>query len=272
MTRERLTITLKKELLDKIDALVDGQKVRNRSHAIESLLTKATHQHPAKVLILAGGRGVKDPASGVDMPKAMLVVSGKPLLEHTIDSLKNRGLVDIVISCGKDSKNLRTHFGNGERFGVSITYLSQEGLKAGTAQPVASAREALGNQTFILLYGDVVTDLNVLDLLEYHKHQRGSIVTMALTSVERVSLWGLARLQGSKISAFEEKPTVPGTFSRLINAGVYCMEQTIFEYIGPDAVKLESDVFPRLAEEGRLSGYAFDGRWQDVSVPDVVAS
>ena len=186
MTRERLTITLKKELLDRIDSLVDGQKIRNRSHAIESLLTKATHQHPAKVLILAGGKGIKDQLDN-DIPKAMLPLAGKPLLEHTIVSLKSRGLDEIIISCGKDSQNIRSYFGNGDRHGVSITYLSQEGLP-GTAQPLAQARDTLGSQTFVLMYGDVSTDLNLLDLLEFHRHQRGSVATMALTSVEHVSM------------------------------------------------------------------------------------
>ena len=70
--------------------------------------------------------------------------------------------------------------------------------------------------------------------------------------------------------SFEEKPENPTTFSRLVNAGVYIMEPAIFDYIHSDSVKLESDVFPRLAEEGRLSGYAFEGKWRDVS--DLVLS
>jgi len=227
-----------------------------------------SHQHPAKVLILAGGKGVKD-QSGNDMPKAMLPVSGKPLLEHTLASLSSRGFNEIVISCGRDSQGLQSYFGDGKRFGASITYLSQGGIP-GTAQPLAQAKNALGSQTFVLLYGDVSTDLNILDLLEFHKHQRGSVATMALTSVEHVSMWGLARLQGSRICSFEEKPINPTTYSRLVNAGIYVMEPAIFDYINSSSIKLESDVFPRLAEEGRLSGYAFEDAWRDVS--DLVLS
>ncbi|MEK7827956.1 MAG: sugar phosphate nucleotidyltransferase, partial [Thermodesulfobacteriota bacterium] len=265
MTRERLTITLRKDLLEKIDSLIDGQKIRNRSHAIESLLSKATHHHPVKVLILAGGKGVKDPDSGKVIPKAMLPIFGKPLLEHTITGLHERGLDDIVISCGTGSERIKSFFGTGEKFGVSLVYLSQDGLAPGTAQPLRAAQAAMGSGSFIVLYGDVLTDLNILDLLEFHKQQRGSIATMTLTSVEHVSMWGLARLQGSRIASFEEKPENPTTFSHLVNAGVYVMEPALFRYIAPDALKLERDVFPRLAEEGRLSGYAFDGTWEDVS-------
>ncbi len=265
MTRERLTITLRKDLLDTIDALVDGQKIRNRSHAIESLLTKATHHRAVKVLILAGGRGIKDPSTHKEIPKAMLLMEGKPLLEHTLGMLKERGLDDITISCGKGCESIKEYFGDGSRFDVTIAYISQESLTPGTAQPLAHAKDAVGNDTFVMMYGDVATNLNILDLLEFHKHQRGSAATMALTSVEHVSMWGLARLQGSKISSFEEKPENPTTFSRLVNAGVYVMEPAIFQYIDADAVKLESDVFPRLAEEGRLSGYPFEGKWEDVS-------
>jgi mannose-1-phosphate guanylyltransferase len=88
---------------------------------------------------------------------------------------------------------------------------------------------------------------------------------MALTSAEVVDEWGLAKLQGNRVVEFEEKPQNPKTFSRLINAGIYMMGTEAFNYIGSKANKLERDIFPRLAEEGKLFGYPYEGLWLDIS-------
>ena len=116
-----------------------------------------------------------------------------------------------------------------------------------------------------MLYGDVLSDIDYGDFVEFHKNQKAAVCTMSLTSSDAVNMWGLARLQGNRIVAFEEKPQNPKTFSKLINAGIYMMEPEVFGIIKPQANKLESDVFPRLAEEGRLYGYPYEGLWLDIS-------
>ena len=129
---------------------------------------------------------------------------------------------------------------------------------------MVQAKEYLNN-SFLLLYGDVLSDVDYGDFVEFHRAQKTAICTMALTSTESVDMWGLARLQGNKIVEFEEKPKNPKTFSRLVNAGLYLMEPEIFKFIDIKSVKLESDVFPRLAEEGKLFGYPYEGLWLDIS-------
>ena len=109
------------------------------------------------------------------------------------------------------------------------------------------------------------TDINFSALLDFHSVRHNIVATMALASAENVSMWGVARLVGTRVTQFEEKPKVPKTQSHLVNAGIYVMEPTIFGYIKPEAAKLERDVLPRLAEEGKLAGYSFEGLWQDVS-------
>lgn len=264
MPRERLTITLRTDLLAKIDACVDGDKIRNRSHAIEHLLGKALHVDPIKALILAGGKGSYDVKTNREVPKALLDIGGKPLLSSTIENLKNQGIEDIFISLGKGGQQIRDVFGNGSLFGVSLTYIEQDQSVPGTAQPLLQA-EQFFSKTFLLLYGDVRADVNFHDVIEFHHAQRGVLATMVLTSVERVSMWGLVRMHGSKVASFEEKPNNPSTHSRLVNTGMYVMEPAIFQYISRDFRKLESDVFPRLAEEGKLAGYPFEGAWMDVT-------
>ncbi len=267
MKRERITITLKPDLLKALDSTIDGNRVRNRSHAAELALSKALLKKPVKALILAGGRDIRLPQLGREMPKSLLPIQGRPLLEHAILRLKASGLDEIIISIGQSGQKIRDHFRNGSRFGVNISYIEQNQIKRGTAQPLHQAQAQLMDNNFLLIYGDVLANIDFGDFLEFHEQQKNLVATMALASVERVSMWGVARLVGSKVAEFQEKPKNPTTQSHLVNAGIYVMSPKIFEYLTPEMIKLESDLFPRLAEENRLGGYSFGGNWCDVSTP-----
>ena len=83
--------------------------------------------------------------------------------------------------------------------------------------------------------------------------------------------WGVARMSGSTITSFEEKPKKPSTKSHLVNAGMYVVDPQFFDYISQADKRLESDVLPRLAEEGRLSGFPLDGLWYDIATPEIYA-
>ncbi|MDR3643061.1 MAG: sugar phosphate nucleotidyltransferase [Candidatus Doudnabacteria bacterium] len=274
MNRERLTITLRADLLKQLDGLIDGQRLRNRSHAIEYFLSRSLGAQNLKVLVLAGGKPVYFDSEKKALPKAMVKIAGKPLLEQTLLRLKASKFSEVIISIGEGGENIENYFGDGSRFGISITYLYQKELSgrhepgrymSGNAQPLLQAREILAGGPFLLLYGDVLSDVDFGDLVEFHRAQKSSVCTMALTSAESVNMWGLARLQGNRVVEFEEKPKNPKTFSRLVNAGVYMAEPEIFSFISQKCQKLESDVFPRLAEEGKLFGYPYEGLWLDIS-------
>jgi len=265
MSRERLTITLKDELLKALDAQIDGDKLRNRSHAIEYFLSRELRVKSVKVLIMAGGKPVYFESEKKTLPKAMVKIAGKPLLEQTLNRLKSLKFNEVIISISETGEVIRDYFGDGSSMGIKISYLQQSKGNKGNAQPLAEAKKILGSGSFMLLYGDVLSDVDYIDLVEFHKNQKFGVCTMALSSAESVSMWGLARMQGNKIVEFEEKPKNPKTSSRLINAGIYIMSSEIFDYIPKTAIKLESDVFPRLAEEGKLCGYPFEGLWLDIS-------
>lgn len=267
MKRQRITITLRQDLVKILDATVDGRLIRNRSHAVESVLSKVLLKKPVKALILAGGRGLRVSQFGRETPKCLLPVQGRPLLEHTIVKLKAGGITDVIISINPDGQKIRDFFRNGSRFGVNITYIEQKQIKKGTAQPLRQAQTQLMDNNFLLIYGDVLAEINFADFLEFHENQKNLVATMALASVDRVSEWGVARLIGSKVAEFQEKPKHPTTQSHLVNAGIYVMSPQIFEYLTPEMTKLESDLLPRLAEENRLGGYSFGGNWCDVSTP-----
>ncbi len=264
MNRERLTITLRSDLLKALDAEVDGDRLRNRSHAIEYFLSRSLGHKTVKVLILAGGKPVYFESEKKALPKAMVKIAGKPLLEQTLQRLKSAKLTDVYISVGEGGNIIEDYFGDGSKMGLNITYIIQDKKNQGNSQPVSQARQFLDGP-FLLLYGDVLSDIDYGDLVEFHRSQKSATCTMALTSTEAVNLWGLARLQGNRVVEFEEKPQNPKTFSRLVNAGLYMVEPEIFKFIDAKSSKLESDVFPRLAQEGKLFGYPYEGLWLDIS-------
>lgn len=270
MARERLTITLKQEILDALDANIDGDRLRNRSHAIEYYLSKSLGQKALKVLILAGGKPVDFGSSqGGRLPKAMVKIAGKPLLEQTLLKLKAAKFQEIIISIGEGGDSIKNHFKDGESLGLNIKYIEQDKKINGPAGALLQAKDLVGHGSFLLLYGDVLSDVDYTDLIQFHSLNSPSVCTMTLTSTESAGLWGLAKLQGSRVVEFEEKPKSPKTFSRLINAGIYIMGPEIFRYIkgegGKGVAKLESGAFPRLAQEGKLYGYVYEGLWLDIS-------
>lgn len=269
MKRQRITITLKSEVLKALDKAVDGVNIRNRSHAAEVLLSAKLLKPKVKALILAGGREIRLPQLGREIPKALLPVNGRPLLEHMILRLKKAGVEEVIISISSGGQKIRDYFRDGHRFGVSMTYLDQTQLKKGTAQPLKQAQGQLMDSRFLLLYGDVLADIDFVDFLDFHETQKNPVATMALASAEKVSMWGQIRLVGSKIVNFEEKPKNTTSQSHLVNAGLYVMSPKIFEYLENNMLKLEAELFPRLAEEGKLSGYSFGGNWYDVSSAEV---
>ena len=267
MDRSRLTITLKKDILRQLDEYIDGSRIRNRSHAIEYVLTKHFAPKIKKALILAGGKGLKMRPFTYEMPKTMIPVNGRPVLEYIIENLRRYDVRDLIISIGHQGQKIRQYFGDGSKFGVKISYLEQGKTETGTAAPVLRAKKLLIDNPFFVYYGDVLANLDLADMIDFHL-ANNSLVTMALTSVNRSSDWGVVRVQGNHVYSFLEKPDQRKDLSKVINAGVYIFEPNIFGYLA-GANKLEHDVFPTLVEQRKLFGYLFAGQWFDVGDPEI---
>lgn len=265
--RERLTITLRSDLLPTIDATIDGSRIRNRSHAIEYLIQSALKPKSRRALILAGGKGVHMRPLTYEMPKAMLPVKGRPILEYTIERLRNADIRDILILVGHLGEKIREHFGDGERFGVKIRYI-EEKVEEGTAAPLRLAAPHLKGQPFLLIYGDTLIDLDLADLVKSHA-ESGALATIALTSAENPSEFGVVRMHGDRIVEFLQKPPRRAQLSHLIFTGVGVLSTEVIDLIpkrGP--AMLETHVFPKLAEQKNLAGYVFEGQWFDIGTPE----
>jgi len=267
MDRSRLTITLKKDILKQLDEYIDGARIRNRSHAIEYVLSKYFAPKIKRAVILAGGKGLKMRPFTYEMPKAMIPVAGRPVLEHIIENLRRYDVRDLIVSVGYKGNKIKQYFGDGSRLGVKITYLDQGQAEVGTAAPILQAKKIIGDNSFLVYYSDVLANIDLDDMIDFHLSTNG-LMTMALTSVIKPSDWGVVRLQGGKVFSYLEKPDQRKDLSHVINAGIYIFEPKIFDYL-QNAKRLEKDVFPKLVEQRKLFGYMFAGQWYDVGNPEI---
>jgi NDP-sugar pyrophosphorylase family protein len=266
--RERVSLTLDKNVLKTVDSTIDGNKIRNRSHAVELLLSKALgEKRVKKAFILAGGKGTRLRPITYEIPKPMVPIQGRPLLEHTIEFLKKYEIRDIILSIGFLGDKIREHFGNGSKFGVKISYVD-ETEPTGTAGPLRLAAPFLEGHHFLMINGDNLFNLDLNNMIHTH-FEKNCKATIALASVSDPTKYGVARLKGQKITEFVEKPKLKDAPSNLINAGVYLLSPKVLDLI-PNKVfsMIETEVFPKLIEEDEFYGYVMEGQWLPAGTPE----
>jgi len=259
--KERITITLEKDIIEQIDKRIDGDVIKNRSSQIEILLSNALgYNMPKKAVILAGGKGERLKPLTEKIPKALVEVNGKTLTEHLFGLFKKFGIREIIMCVGHMREKIIEYYGDGSKFGVNITYI-EETSPLGTAGPLRLARKHL-DSSFIVSNGDELKDINLPRMFRLHK-RKDALATIALTTVDDPSHYGVARLSGSRILEFVEKPKKNEAPSNLINAGLYIMEPEVLDMISSGHSMLEKDIFPKIAGMQRLRGYPFAGQWFD---------
>lgn len=217
-----------------------------------------------KAVILVGGQGTRLQPLTFYMPKPMVPVLNRPFLEHTIANLKQHGISDIVLALSYLPEVIQNYFGDGAGLGVRMAY-AIETEPLGTAGAVKNAEEYLDG-TFIVLNGDVFTEIDIGDMLAYHR-QKQAKATIALTWVDNPSAFGVVETDSDgRVRRFIEKPR-PGTATtNWINAGVYILEPDIMEDIPTNRhYMFEKGLFPSLLERKELVyGYPFNGYWLDM--------
>lgn len=256
MNRSRVTITLQDELLRQIDRLIDGTRVKNRSHAIESLLLKELGERRlTTAVILAGGRGIAAPGGG-RMSRVLAPYRGGLFLEHVFAWLRREGIEEVIIGASELTAGIEAKIGAGDRYGLHVTYLPADRGTAGVLRHLVNRLPG----TFLMMNGDVLAEASLSEMLAFHRQQR-AVCTLALTSVPAPAAFGNIVLQGNRITDFIEKPKAGEEESYLINAGLYLMEPEIFNALSPRHLSLEKDLFPALAKAGKLGGYFLPGEW-----------
>ena len=180
-----------------------------------------------KAIILAGGLGTKlREITGEETPKPMILIAGKPFLEHQIRFLKDHGIEDIIIAVHHHSNKIKSYFGTGHRWGVKITY-SEEDVPLGTAGAIKNAQKYVDG-SFLVLNGCSYSQINLNDLINFHKRNL-NYSTISLAKTKNPINYGNVIVNENKIIDFSEKtnPSEEG----LISTGIYIFEPKIFDYL-----------------------------------------
>ncbi|MGZ7067760.1 MAG: DUF4954 family protein [Methanobacterium sp.] len=220
---------------------------------------------------MAGGKGTRLRPLTLIRPKPMIPLVNKPIIQYTVDRLKKFGLEDIIMTLNYMSTNIKNYFKDGTSFGVDIKY-SVEKWPLGTGGSVKKAQKYI-DDTFMVVSGDVLTDVDFNDVLKFHK-EKGALVTMVLTEIEDPTHFGIAVMDNdNKITEYLEKPAPEDVFSNVANTGIYILEPEIFEFFQEKEEKSEldfsKDIFPEvIKKDAGIYGYVFNGYWNDVGRPE----
>ena len=208
-----------------------------------------------KAMILAAGEGTRLQPLTLTCPKPMLPIGNRPLLEHNILLLRDHGIREIVVNLHHLPDKITDFFGDGSKWDVSLHYSYEETLlgSAGALKKV----ESFFDDTFVVLYGDLFTHINIESLL--YKHQTlGADVTVAVNEISNPCEKGIVSLdEQGWITRFVEKPKPEQVFSNLANAGVYALEPEVLNWIPPQTVcDFGHHIFPWLLKnKKRVAGY-----------------
>lgn len=221
-----------------------------------------------KAMIMAAGVGSRLEPITKTLPKPMVPVQDKPIMEHIINLLSYYGVHNIIANLYYLPGVIKAYFGDGSDFGVKLLYSEEEALK-GTAGGVKN-NEWFLDETFIVMSGDALTDIDLAEFIRFHRRKK-ALATIALKRVEDVERFGVVVTKDTgEISAFQEKPKKEEALSNLVNTGIYIFEPEIFKYIPPDTVfDFGKQLFPLLVREGLpFYGYPMKGYWRDIGTLD----
>lgn len=216
-----------------------------------------------KAVILAGGKGMRLRPYTTSFPKPLVPVGNKPILEIVLDQLRSNGITDFTLAVGHLAELIMAYFSNRKEFDIPIKY-SKEKKPLGTVGSLTLLKDEL-NETFLVMNGDVLSDINYRKLIDDHK-KSNSIATIALTKRSVEIDFGVVGLDGkNSIVEYREKPTI----SHFVSMGVYIFEAEIFDYIEPNKRFDLPDLVKKLIKNGEyVNGYIHDGYWLDIGRPE----
>lgn len=230
-----------------------------------------------KVVILAGGMGTRISEESQLRPKPMIEIGGRPILWHIMKWYASFGFYEFIVCCGYKGHMIKEYFTHYDSYqadsmhdlstGMITTQdavtepwkvtLVDTGLKTLTAGRILKVREYIGNEAFMLTYGDGVSDVDIYRLLEFHQKNR-CIATITTTRPE--GRFGAVKIEqnSGRVESFKEKARKDQSW---VNAGFMVMQPEIFEFLGDGSEMLETSPFERLAQAGEMDAYRHDGFW-----------
>src|SRR6476660_6099129 len=221
-----------------------------------------------QALVLVGGEGTRLRPLTLTQPKPAVPLVDRPFIRFMVDWLGRHGVDDVVMACGFRAELLRQALGERTEAGTEIRDVSED-EPLGTAGPIRLAADSgLLDERFMVLNGDVLTDLDLSALQAFHE-DREAVASLALFPVDDPTSYGLVRRDESgAVRGFLEKPDPEEIDTDEINAGAYVLDRTVVDLIPPGrSVSIERDVFPRLVGQG-LFGLRLEGYWMDIGTPE----
>lgn len=221
-----------------------------------------------KGIILVGGEGTRLRPLTSRLPKPMVPIANRPLMERMIDWIRGHGITDIVLAMGYLPDQIRDYFGDGSRAGVNLTYVV-ENSPLGTAGAVKNAAGHLTSTCFVF-NGDILTDLDLGAMLRAHRAANAQI-SISLTPVEDPTQFGVVEFDtDNRVERFTEKPKREEVRSNLINAGTYILEPRVLDYVPNGQFSMfERELFPqRVAAGDTVLAYPSTAYWIDIGTPD----
>lgn len=229
-----------------------------------------------KVILLAGGRGTRLAEETSIRPKPMVEIGGKPMLWHIMSIYASHGYQDFLVACGYKGELVKEYFRNAflasSDFVIDLSDgavevvtpsrlpwkvgLVDTGMDTMTGGRIRRLAKWLGNETFMVTYGDGVGNVNIKELVAFHR-AHGRLATV--TAVRPPARFGDLAMDGDRVRAFQEKPQ---TSEGWINGGFFVLEPGVLPYIAGDDTSLEREPLDRLAQEGQLMAYRHPGFWQ----------
>ena len=215
-----------------------------------------------KAVVLAGGKGTRLAPYTQILPKPLMPIGNLPILEVLIRQMKRAGIDEIVITVGHLAELLRSYFKDGSRYGVKISY-SMEDQPLGTAGPL-SLLDGL-DETFLVTNGDVLTTLQIGDLVAFHRENRAA-ATIAMHTREVKIDFGVIQIDGDhRVTGYIEKPS----YDYSVSMGIYVFDSSVLEHIPHNQYLDFPDLVLKLLAAGKkVLGYPYAGYWQDLGRPD----
>jgi glucose-1-phosphate cytidylyltransferase len=230
-----------------------------------------------KAVILAGGLGTRISEESTVRPKPMIEIGGKPILWHILKTYSHHGINDFVICCGYKGYVIKEYFANyflhmsdvtfdmsnnsmqvhqrfAEPWKVTLVDTGEDTMTGGRLKRVADYVK--DEDVFCMTYGDGVSDVNVTELIAFHRAQN---VKATLTATIPPGRFGALDLKGSKVNSFMEKPKGDGA---MINGGFFVLSPQVLDFIADDKTVWEREPLECLANEGNLAAYQHQGFWQ----------
>lgn len=220
-----------------------------------------------KALVLAGGFGTRLRPLSCTRPKMLFPIVNEPLMDWVLKNLAKSKVETVVLAVNHMAEQIVRYLGP-TKHDLDILY-SKEQRPMGTGGAVKEAEHFLAGDSFLMLNGDILTDLDFRILIKYHR-EKGGLATISLIEVDEPSRYGAVELDSeSRILSFVEKPEPGRAPSNLINAGIYVLEPEIINYISEgEKVSMEKEVFPILAGKKQLYGFRGINFWKDIGVPE----